>query len=622
MTESQKSIGCGKSTCVQLLQRLYDPAEGEITFDGVDIRQLNVKWLRSQMGVVGQEPVLFNTTIAKNISFGLTGGYDTRVGERGASLSGGQKQGSLFRGRALVRNPSALLLDEATSALDFQSESIVQAALERASQGRSTIIIAHRLSTIRAADVIYVVDKGLIVEQGTHTELMEKRGRYYQLVLSQEESEIMRGDAAEEPEGEVLEDNFVEEYMDTEPGTGRITSRTRLISVTSADSIPKPMEDKEEEKKESESVSFFRLWKANLQSGQSFLIVVSALLSKDSSYQLTHDVEVINHGRFYCFAYLGIAVGMGICGFLQKMLVGFSGECFTYRVRKQLFSCLLEQDISFFDESQNTVGKLTHDFPRMLPVFAGNWLQNGRGFAGICHWKVMNSDNVIERDSIESSCNIAVEALNNIRTVASLGLKNKALIYCTMSGGAAISYAPAYDKGKIAAARIFELFDATPLISRFSQSVAVFNSLGTVKGQVDFENVNFNYKNRPSVKVLKSLNLSVKPGESVAICGPSETIIGYRQWKVNKFDGVDLRRLNLDYVRQQIALVSQEPILFDCSIKDNIAYGNNERVVEMDEIINAAIATNMHNFITSLPAVRALKYLCCIRRDMRLELGC
>ncbi|ODM95433.1 Multidrug resistance protein 1, partial [Orchesella cincta] len=456
------NIGCGKSTCVQLLQRLYDPAEGEITFDGVDIRQLNVKWLRSQMGVVGQEPVLFNTTIAKNISFGLTGvsqeeieaaakqayahnfimqlpqGYDTRVGERGASLSGGQKQRVAISRQvsALVRNPSALLLDEATSALDFQSESIVQAALERASQGRSTIIIAHRLSTIRAADVIYVVDKDCGTR--THTELMEKRGRYYQLVLSQEESEIMRGDAAEEPEGEVLEDNFVEEYMDTEPGTGRITSRTRLISVTSADSIPKPMEDKEEEKKESESVSFFRLWKANLQEWPYLLIVVLC--------------SIVKGLQLPAYAYI-------FGDFIQKMLVGFSGECFTYRVRKQLFSCLLEQDISFFDESQNTVGKLTARLStdassirgatgsRMAGVLQAFAIVIGAGFMSFYYLpnmaavtivfvpvmiyisfvegKVMNSDNVIERDSIESSCNIAVEALNNIRTVASLGAEEQ-----------------------------------------------------------------------------------------------------------------------------------------------------------------------------------------------------
>lgn len=142
--------------------------------------------------------------------------------------------------RALVRNPAVLLLDEATSALDFQSESIVQAALERASQGRSTLIIAHRLSTIKAADVIYVIDKGAVVEEGTHSELMQLRGRYYQLVISQEDKDIfVNGDEDEElvALSKVEEEDKVEEYLSSVPGTGKITSRTRLISQCSIEDV-------------------------------------------------------------------------------------------------------------------------------------------------------------------------------------------------------------------------------------------------------------------------------------------------------------------------------------------------------------------------------------------------
>lgn len=146
----------------------------------------------------------------------------------------------LYAYRALVRNPAVLLLDEATSALDFQSESIVQAALERASQGRSTLIIAHRLSTIKAADVIYVIDKGAVVEEGTHSELMELRGRYYQLVISQADKDIFTN-ADEDDESEALnteeQEDKVEEYMSSVPGTGRITSRTRLISQCSIEDV-------------------------------------------------------------------------------------------------------------------------------------------------------------------------------------------------------------------------------------------------------------------------------------------------------------------------------------------------------------------------------------------------
>ena len=200
--------GCGKSTVMQLIQRFYDPSSGEVLVGGKDVRSLNTKWLRQHIGLVSQEPVLFDTTIAKNIMYGnedateeemhtaavnanahdfiskLPDGYNTLVGEAGTQLSGGQKQ-RVAIARALVRDPKILLLDEATSALDTESESIVQQALDRACTGRTTIIIAHRLSTIQNADVIASVEGGKVIEQGTHSELMDKGGLYYELVTAQ-----------------------------------------------------------------------------------------------------------------------------------------------------------------------------------------------------------------------------------------------------------------------------------------------------------------------------------------------------------------------------------------------------------------------------------------------------
>ncbi|KAI4570343.1 hypothetical protein MJG53_006321 [Ovis ammon polii x Ovis aries] len=192
--------GCGKSTVVQLVQRLYDPDVGRITIDGQDIRTFNVKYLREIIGVVSQEPVLFATTIAENIRYGRGNvtmdeikqavkeanayEFDTLVGERGVQLSGGHKQ-RIAIARALIHNPKILLLDEATSALDTESEAEVQAALDKAREGRTTVVIAHRLSTVRNADVIAGFDDGIIVEQGSHRELMKKEGVYFRLADTQ-----------------------------------------------------------------------------------------------------------------------------------------------------------------------------------------------------------------------------------------------------------------------------------------------------------------------------------------------------------------------------------------------------------------------------------------------------
>jgi len=198
------SSGAGKSTMADLLPRFYDVTEGEITVDGVDIRKLKISDLRGLMGIVTQEAILFNDTVGANISFGSDGktkeeivesakaanahdfieelrnGYDTVIGDRGNKLSGGQRQ-RITIARALLQNPPILILDEATSALDTESEKLVQDALQKLMVNRTSLVIAHRLSTIQNAHRIIVMDKGKIVEEGTHHELIEKRGIYFRL---------------------------------------------------------------------------------------------------------------------------------------------------------------------------------------------------------------------------------------------------------------------------------------------------------------------------------------------------------------------------------------------------------------------------------------------------------
>ncbi|MFY0255620.1 ABC transporter ATP-binding protein [Chitinophaga sp. 30R24] len=193
--------GAGKSTIVSLLLRLYDPVSGHIRFDGKDSKAFPLSQLRAQMAVVPQDVFLFGGTIAENIAYGKPGasiaemeaaakqanawefiqrfplGLDTIVGERGIQLSGGQRQ-RIAIARAVLKNPRILILDEATSALDSESEKLVQDALDKLMEGRTSIVIAHRLATIREADKIIVLDKGQIVEEGTHNELIEMEGLY------------------------------------------------------------------------------------------------------------------------------------------------------------------------------------------------------------------------------------------------------------------------------------------------------------------------------------------------------------------------------------------------------------------------------------------------------------
>ena len=196
--------GGGKSTIVSLLPRFYDVSSGAVRMDGMDVRDVTIKSLRQQIGIVLQDNILFSSSVKENILMGnpdatdeevyaaakaanahdfiinLPEGYETKVGERGVKLSGGQKQ-RIAIARVFLKNPSILVLDEATSALDLESEALIQDSLDRLASDRTTIIIAHRLSTITHADNIFVIEHGQVVENGTHAELMEKQGSYYNL---------------------------------------------------------------------------------------------------------------------------------------------------------------------------------------------------------------------------------------------------------------------------------------------------------------------------------------------------------------------------------------------------------------------------------------------------------
>jgi len=207
--------GVGKTTLVNLIPRFYDASTGRVTIDGVDARDCTLKSLMSQIGIVTQEVILFNDTVASNIAYGsgssnmediekaarianahdfimkMPDGYQTAIGERGFRLSGGEKQ-RMAIARAVFKDPPILILDEATSQLDTESEVLVQEAIDRMMKGRTVFVIAHRLSTIKHANSIYVLDNGRIVEKGFHDDLIRKSGVYKRLYDMQFKDNMLR----------------------------------------------------------------------------------------------------------------------------------------------------------------------------------------------------------------------------------------------------------------------------------------------------------------------------------------------------------------------------------------------------------------------------------------------
>ncbi|XP_056287817.1 bile salt export pump isoform X2 [Pseudoliparis swirei] len=394
--------GSGKSTTIQLIQRFYDPKEGMVTLDGHDIRTLNIHWLRSLIGIVEQEPVLFATSIAENIKFGRPGvamediiqatkeanaynfimdmpqKFDTLVGEGGGQLSGGQKQ-RIAIARALIRNPRLLLLDMATSALDNESEAVVQKALEKVCMGRTTISIAHRLSTIRNADIIVGFEHGQAVEKGTQNELMERKGVYFTLVTLQNQGTAN----TTKDVSEALEESFDLKAMSrtsSKRGSVRLRSQSMLSSLSDSlmifsdkqCSTKKTCEDDAEEHIEPAPVP--RILKYNQPEwpymllgslGAAFngavnpiyAILFSQILGTFSISDLNEQRKEING---ICILFCILAVTSFFFQFLQGYAFAKSGELLTRRLRKLGFQAMLRQEIGWFDDHRNSPGALTN----------------------------------------------------------------------------------------------------------------------------------------------------------------------------------------------------------------------------------------------------------------------
>ncbi|CAH1394571.1 unnamed protein product [Nezara viridula] len=700
--------GAGKSTIVSLISGLYDVTDGQILIGGVDIKKLNVSWLRNQIGVVGQEPTLFDTSIEENIRYGKTNasldeiiqaakisyahsfieklpsGYDSIVGERGVKLSGGQKQ-RIAIARAIVKKPKLLLLDEATSALDSHSEGIVQGALDNAMRGRTTLIIAHRMSTVRKADVIYAMKDGRVMEKGSHSELMGLGGYYYSLAKVQELEE----------KDKVL-----------------ILHKSVHAEELTKEAIPL-FEESLQVKQKNKTL---KLSKKNLKiMGVCFLAILFTITTSTFLptffyiFSLFCQSFTFAKGEINKIALINVSYLFGL-GAIIFFSVAFSGVMSTVatqlwleKLRKKSFSKIVSIDISWFDWSGNSPNEclevLTKNPPLIESVTGDRAAQVFIFMLSLifcwCYsflvspsitvanlpifviFIIVNCLRMKSRDSdarsaalTTRSTKVANEYVQSVKTIQILNCQNYvinkyqemlvqskkeamvsiiwyAAVYASSVALMRLSTAIVFIYGAYVIANsnvlgtsllgvVFTLCSASmltgPALILLSQYPAAreatkqLNRIANIKpslntltdqgvkpeisGNIIFQDVEFSYPTRDKVQVLTKLNLKIEAGKSVALVGDSgcgkSTIISLleRFYLLNDgkilIDGIDINDINVRYLRSKMGLVSQEPVLFDMTIKENIHYGFEEEVT-MDQIIEAAKIANIHNFITKLP---------------------
>ncbi|CAF1106708.1 unnamed protein product [Rotaria sordida] len=536
------SSGCGKSTCISLLLRYYEPSSGQITINGRSILDYNLKQLRQNIGVVSQEPILFGMSVYENIRFGkvnatrteieeaarlanahhfitqLPNKYETLVGERGLQLSGGEKQ-RIALARALVKQPILLLLDEATSALDNISEKIVQEALDRACKGRTTIVIAHRLNTIRNADYIYVLDNGRVIEEGTHETLMTNEGGKYRTMVKSQQMKSINDD----------KDDTMKMKKVTEVDEKRIFERSRLLS----------------------------------------------------------DTQDVDMNKYTAFAISG-----------SKLTQRIRSKAFACLLRQEVayfdqpentsgaISIRLSTQASAIQQMLGT--KMSWKPAIINAVVRGVYWTSNMYISTFLYWRALI---LVEKNELALNDAIIVFAF-----AIFMGQALKIVEIITTRINASLSAAQSF----------FDLFDRTPTIDNTSsKGRKLVNFRGEIEfDQVKYfyptrpTSIVLN-KLQMSIKSGQRVALVGPSG-----CGKSTIIhLLERFYDVTHgqllLDGIDIRQLNIHWIRSHFGLVSQEPILFDLTIAENIAYGLEN--IPMEKIITAAIKANIHEFIQQLP---------------------